>query len=434
MSKISVAATDLNVSIICYLFERHAKYADKIRMIDGRAMTILDVGNRREHHRNVYYKTVIELDGIRQVLTCAIFEDTLGWYKWQKEHEALANSIGMVLVGNENDLVDRYADDVLVCAQCEVPEDIFNLLSAITLGAGTLCASYLSKMDALEQSTVLSRYAVERMEDKHNNLLEIYGRFGEDWESRFIAMLFDAIAIPDRRNRKYFNLLAQNIGYKAILKNLKTLEEVEALLFGAAGMLNYCRRHDEYTKRLLALYLDMKRSYGIQEINGSVWNYPHKNAENNLYVVVAQLATILFHAKEVTLMLSEELSLDKLYKMVMCQTSDYWFTHDFLSGDVTLRHGSRVMSQARRERLVINGFVPFLLSYYRQNDLYEKTEELITMLERINGEENALLKGWKANGVPVSNALTSQALLQISKTLCPKLLCTECLIGRKMLG
>lgn len=434
MSKTSVAATDLNISIICYLFEKHRKYAEMIKMIDGRDMAIIDVGHRRENCKNIYYKAVIELDGIRQMVNCAIFEDTLGWYQWQRENEALADNIGMVIVGKENDLVDRYSSGVLVCATCDVPTEVFKLLSEITLGAGTLCAKYLCKLDSLERSAILSRYAIERMEDKHNNLIDIYMKFGEDWESRFIAMLFDAIAVSDRRNRKYFNILAQNIGYKAILRNLKTVEEIEALLFGAAGMLNYCKRHDEYAKKLLTCYLEMKRVYGIKEMDGSVWKYKGMCKDNNLYIVVAQLASILFHTKDISLRLSNDFSLDDIYKIILCQTSEYWFTHDYLSDDETIRHGNRDMSKARKERLVINGFVPFLFSYYRQNDMYEKTEELITMLENIDGEDNALLDLWKTNGVTISNALISQSLIQISKTLCPKLLCTECLIGRKMLG
>lgn len=426
-----ITANDLTVSIISYMFEKHRRYVDQFWLIDGREMTIVEAGYRKEDAKNIFYKTLIELDGIRQSVNCAVFHDALDCHEWQKKNELLADSIGMVIVGEENDIIDRYASNVLVCAKCDIPKVLYDLLSAITLGAGTLCAKYLSKMDSLERYNVLSRYAVERMEDKHNNLLKIYSKFGEDWDARFIAMLFDAIAIPSVRNRKYFNMLAQHIGYKTIVRNLKSVEEVEALLFGASGMLNYSRRHDAYAKKLLASYIEMKRMYGIKDMDGSVWEYKNRNKDNNLYVVVAQLATILFHSKDVNL---KELSLDAIYKIILSPTSDYWLTHDYLCDDNTALHDNRAMSHARRERLVINGFVPFLFSYYRQNDLYEKTEELIAMLEIIHGEENNLLRVWQDNGVEVSNALISQALIQIGKTLCPKLRCTECQIGRKMLG
>lgn len=434
MPRLSVDTADLNVSIICYMFEKYRRYSENIKMTDGRDMVVIDAGYRKDGCNHIFYKTVVELDGIRQVVTCAVFEDTLGWYEWQRKNEALAETVGMVIVGIENDIVDRYASDVLICVKCDVPKRLYELLSEITVGGGATCAKYFSKMDPVERYNVLSRYAVDRMEDKHDNLLRIFGGLPEDWDSRFVSMLFDTMAIPNVRNRKYLNILAKNIGYRTLIRNLKTVEEVEALLFGASGMLNYGKRHDEYAKKLLSFYIAMKREYGLKEMDGSVWEYKHRNRDNNLYVVIAQLASILFHTKEITARLSEGMSLSDIYKLILCQTSSYWFTHDFLSGEETIRHGDRNMSRARKERLVINGFVPFLFSYYRHNDMYEKTEDLISMLENISGEENALLSVWQQNGVEISDAFISQALIQISKTLCPKLLCAECRIGRKMLG
>lgn len=434
MDKLSVEAAKLNVSIICYMFERHRVYSNMITMIDGRDITIIEAGYRKEGFNNIYYQAVVELEGVRQMVNCAIFEDSSAWHRWKRDNELLAEGISMVIVGVEDDLVDRYSSGLLICVKCDVPVRIFKILTEITSGNRVLCAKYLCRIDAPERYSILSRYAIDRMEVKHNKLVDIYNKFGEDWSSRFVAMLFDTITISERRNRKYFNILSQNIGYNTIIKNLNTIEEVEALLFGASGMLNYCRRHDEYAKKLVGLYVDMKRRYNIKDMDGSVWVYKNRCVENNIHIIVAQLAAILFNSKDIVFRLSEGLSLKEIYDIILCQTSEYWFTHDYLCTEETLRHVDRNMSQARRERLIINGFVPYLFSYYRQNDMYEKSEDLISMLESIKGEDNKVLSVWSDNGIKISNALISQAILQINNTLCETGFCTDCMIGRKMIG
>ncbi|MEG2120528.1 MAG: DUF2851 family protein [Rikenellaceae bacterium] len=419
--------------ILCYLFEKHNQYKDLIKLVDGREITIIDSGHIEEYS-NIYYNVIVEVDGLQQMVRTAIFYDSESWLNWQNGNSDVAQTIGMVVVAEEKDDIDRYSTHSLLCVKCSVPYLLHERLYEIIAADGSLCGGYLSKMDNLSSFEIFYRYAIERMEAKHDKVLSFYQETGGCMRDAFVATIFDSIEIQKKRNRKNFNTLIRNIGYDTLLKNLNTVEEVEALLFGAAGMFNRCKRHDGHTEKLLKLYLDMKRKYSILEIGGHLWDYSTISPENNLHIVFAQLAAIIINTKYILSHLDQGITLKDLYAFVSCETHTYWLTHNTLSGEETFLQSKRIMSCARKDRMVINGFVPFLFFYYKNNSDFEKSEMLLSMLENIPQEDNAIVRQWQKNGVVINNALISQAILQISKVYCKEKRCTVCMIGRKMLG
>jgi hypothetical protein len=60
-------------------------------------------------------------------------------------------------------------------------------------------------------------------------------------------------------------------------------------------------------------------------------------------------------------------------------------------------------------------------------------EKGITMLEHLPGEINTGLNHWKRLGMPIMNALNTQALIQLKTNYCDNKRCLECRIGKKIL-
>ena len=110
--------------------------------------------------------------------------------------------------------------------------------------------------------------------------------------------------------------------------------------------------------------------------------------------------------------------------------SEYWDTHyrfNVLSGYKRKVFGSQIF-----HLVVINVLVPFYFLYgERQQQLFLK-DRALEILENMPAEQNQWIRKWDSAGVVASNALESQALLQLQHSYCEQHRCLECTIGHKI--
>ena len=78
--------------------------------------------------------------------------------------------------------------------------------------------------------------AVERLEKKTDSVLKMLDETGNDWEEIFYRMLCRYFGF--RVNSEPFEMLATTLPFRIIRKHSDNLFQIEALLFGAAGMLD----------------------------------------------------------------------------------------------------------------------------------------------------------------------------------------------------
>ncbi len=91
------------------------------------------------------------------------------------------------------------------------------------------------------------------------------------------------------------------------------------------------------------------------------------------------------------------------------------------------------LSQATKDSIIINCFIPFLCWYghFKRNELL--VEKAIEILSLIKSEHNAIISQWEKLGVKSKNAYDSQALLEIYNEFCVAKKCLNCTIGNKIL-
>ncbi|MBE9487651.1 MAG: DUF2851 family protein [Bacteroidetes bacterium] len=422
------------LSLMCYIFEKHLSFSECFVTSLGKIFEIDDCGENRSENENIYFNSIIISDGLRTKTNIFIAEDTKIWLEWQRKNENLSETIGAVIVIDDNDTINKYTSTPVIEVKCNISKQLIDKAGALLVSESKICIDYLSKVEKFTLLNLLNRFVIERMESKHDLIMKKHNKLGEIWNSTFTSSLFDCVAISKKRNRKNFNTLALNIGYDTVINQLETATSIEALLFGASGLLKYCHRHDDYTKKLFDEYLILKKRFNIKEMEGMMWDYSSMVKENNLWITIAQLSTILSLSRKFSYELENGVNLKEIYSILDRGTSEYWLTHDTLSGDKTLCHNDRIMSQARKERMVINGFIPFLFAYYKNNSMYEENEKLLEMLENISGEDNKITRKWCGNEkLSNDNALISQSIIQIEKKYCAENRCPQCPIGKKLL-
>src|SRR5512145_1759499 len=100
-----------------------------------------------------------------------------------------------------------------------------------------------------------------------------------------------------RVNSEPFEMLASNLPFKIIRKHSDSIFQIEALLFGAAGMLDEGlfreALSDEYYRSLSREFKILSVKYSLQPLHGWIWKFSRLRPVNFPTIRISQLAHML---------------------------------------------------------------------------------------------------------------------------------------------
>ncbi len=152
------------------------------------------------------------------------------------------------------------------------------------------CENSLEQVNELTKLHFLHRLAIERIERRFKDLNSELVKNKSDFEQLFHIQLFKSFGF--KTNSPAFELLSKSIPVNLIHKHKQELIQIEALLFGQAGMLNK-RFKDDYPNQLKTEYDFQKHKYTLTPISDHIWQYLRLRPSNFPTVRIAQLAHVL---------------------------------------------------------------------------------------------------------------------------------------------
>lgn len=267
-------------------------------------------------------------------------------------------------------------------------------------------------------------FQVEKMK-RFSDTLE---KCGYDWDECFYQQL--ARAFGFRINSLPFELLAKSIPGKLLKKYAPNLFQLEALLFGQAGLL-FNSFLEDFPKQLYCEYEFIRQKHALKPVSPGVWKFLRLRPSNFPTIRIAEFAALMHRREDLFSAILASDNLDTIRRLFMIRASDYWSTHfvfDKLSPERT-----RLLGNASIDLLISNFVVPFLFFYgetKKENALKEKG---VSILEQLPGETNADINRWKQVGLPATNALQTQALILLKRNYCDLKKCLDCRIGNVLL-
>lgn len=288
------------------------------------------------------------------------------------------------------------------------------------------CRNTILDSDIQELYSIFYRVAQERLERKHNDILKIYNDSLKDWNQTSYQILLKMMDIG--ANKAAYQRLAQVIPYRILLREVSSPHAVESLLLGGSGLLSLYP-DDEYTLAIKEEWNHLACKYELSPMRLTDWNLARVRPYNHPVLRLAQLATLL-HSKEFL-----------VNRIVACRTpedvvdlfsveaAEYWNDH-FIPA-VESRNIPKRLGKEKALILGINLVVPIQIAYsynIGKSELREYAEEL---LHAIPAENNRYTNQWQTAGVPLENAMASQAVIQIVTEYCQKERCAECPIVNK---
>jgi hypothetical protein len=245
-----------------------------------------------------------------------------------------------------------------------------------------------------------------------------------DWEEVTYQLM--ARNFGFKINYDPFFQLANVIRRKTLLKHGDNLTQIEALLFGQAGFLDYGIK-DDYFKELQREYKVLSSKYGLdnQKLKKENWKFLRLRPANFPTIRIAQFSALIHKNRNFFSKLIEpDVEIVKLFDV---RVSPYWHSH-YRFGRKTARSISGLGMESVNN-LLINTVVPLLVAYGKSQDDQEMIDRAVALLHGIKAEKNKITKAWSEIGLTVKDSFDSQALIELNNHYCLKRRCLACNIG-----
>ncbi|MCU0474105.1 MAG: DUF2851 family protein [Bacteroidales bacterium] len=371
-----------------------------------------------------------EWAGNVEIHTRASYFDTHG----HNLDPAFDNVILHVVAENDRRVFNTKGEEILTSEMVFDPklyEKYFDLVNNPFIIA---CQDEINCIDPVFVRQWLGSLVVERLQEKSDQILKIYSETGNDWEETFYRLLSRYFGF--RVNTEPFEMLATAIPFRIIRKHSDNRFQIEALLYGTAGLLEEGlfreALNDDYYSGLIREFKILSSKYSLQPVHGWIWKFSRLRPANFPTIRISQLAAMLSVTGGLFSKALEANNMSQLRDTFEVTASEYWDDH-FVFGKKSRRYPKITGSQAT-DILLINAVVPAIFVYGQSRDSSDIRERAISFLEEINPEGNSIISEWRSSGIEADSAFISQALIQLRNHYCKKRRCLECRIGGKLIS
>ena len=287
------------------------------------------------------------------------------------------------------------------------------------------CHDEPCKLDEFSFVSWIGRLAIERLVQKSEAIMQTYAVTGNNWEEALYQRLarnfgFNLNALP-------FESLAKSLPLKVLLKHRDYLQQIEALLFGQAGMLANEQIADTYYIELQKEYRYLQKKYNLEQIDNFLWKFLRLRPINFPTLRIAQFASLIHRNGHLFSQILEAKSVDTFENLFDLQASAYWDTHYVFGKESPMR--KKTFGKSSIHTVLINTVAPFLFVYGKARSKEDFCTRAIALLENLPPEKNYIIARWEELGVRNPDAFTSQALLQLDNEYCRPRRCLSCAIG-----
>lgn len=416
-------------SILHYVWQNKLFTSHDLITTDGEQVEIIDVGRINTDAGPDFFNAKIRISDTIWAGNIEIHTCSSDWDRHNHQSDKAYDSIILHVVSSVD--TDIYRADGTRIPQLELkfPTRLeTNYEQLIGEQKWIPCAAKINLIPAIFIQSWKNALLAERLEQKINAIEVLLTESNQHWEEAFYVTLARSFGFGT--NSQAFESLAKSLPLSVLGKHKDQLFQLEALLFGQAGLLNL-DVYDEYAAGLKKEYDFLCSKYELTQIDKSHWKLLRLRPDNFPHVRIAQFAALVHSSTKLFSKIVENPDIDYLQKLFDCETSAYWNTHYLFANNSVLQ--IKKLGKLSVNGILINTVVPFLFCYASQKKNEDLKGKILQLLERIPAERNSIISNWKSLDMKVENAFDSQALLQLKKQYCDEKKCLRCRIGHKVL-
>ncbi|MEJ0101172.1 MAG: DUF2851 family protein [Bacteroidota bacterium] len=271
------------------------------------------------------------------------------------------------------------------------------------------------------------RLLAERLLRKADIVKQFLQQSNYHWEESFWWLLARNFGM--KVNAAAFEAIAKSIPLNILAKHKNQVQQLEALLFGQAGLLSTDFTED-YPTLLQKEYKFLQTKYNLKPVYERIY-FLRMRPGNFPTIRLAQLAALVHESSHLFSRIKEAGSVKEIKNWFDISANDYWHYHyrfDEASSFKKKKPGSDMI-----DNIIINSIVPVLFVYGNYNNETRYKLKALQWLEDTAAENNSITNGFRLINIENKNAYDSQALIELKNEYCNKKRCLECSIGNKIL-
>ncbi|MBI2729173.1 MAG: DUF2851 family protein [Sphingobacteriales bacterium] len=289
------------------------------------------------------------------------------------------------------------------------------------------CEKSIASINSLTWQSWKERLLVERLQRKSAEVLQFLQQSNNHWEETFWWLLAGNFGI--KVNKECFEAIAQSIPVTILAKHKNSIQQLEAILLGQAGLLKGDFK-EEYPKLLQREYNFCSKKYQLIPVKVPPSSLRMRPSSFPA-VRLAQLAMLIHQSLHLFSKIKESRSLAGINTMLDVTANDYWHYHFVI--DEPSAYKPKHLGAVMINNILINTIVPVLFAYgeFHKEPVYK--DKAIKWLAEIKAEQNTITKKFIQVAIENRSAFDSQALLELKKYYCDQKLCLNCAVGNSLL-
>ncbi|SFA75156.1 Protein of unknown function [Flavobacterium swingsii] len=401
-----------------------------LKTTSGENLSIFNVGNFTQLAGPDFFNAQIEIDNQKWAGNIEIHIKSSDWYVHNHERDENYDSVILHVVWEHDAAIFRKDNSeipVLEIKKYVSPILIHQYEKLRTTKSWIYCENEIKTIPDFVFKNWQERLFFERLERKSNPIEILLLENKNDWEATFFCFLAKNFGL--NTNGESFFKVAQSIPFSIIRKESFEVENLEAILFGRANLLEH-DKEDNYFKDLKQRWEYIQNKYQLENIFiNSVQFFKHR-PDNFPTIRLSQLANLYHTHQNLFSKVISAKNIEELHQIFNVSVTEYWQIH--YNFDKISPKKAKSLSKSFVDLLIINTIIPFRFAYEKSLGK-ETSEENIQFLEQITSEKNAIIDKFKSVGITSKNAFESQSLLQLKNEYCNKNKCLQCVVGLELL-
>ena len=415
-----------------YIWQHRLWLQSDMRTVDGQVVQVIDPGRLNTDAGPDFFNAKIQIDGRMWAGDVEIHVKASDWHRHGHDGDQAYDSVVLHVVDRDDTVIRRSNGEPIPQLRMPcAPQFHLSYESLVNRADRDLpCAAKIAEMKPLYLRDWLDTLAYERIYDKSDRIHQLLQRYSGDWESTCYATVARCLGFGV--NGEPFERLALSLPLIFLGKHSDSITAIEALLFGQSGLLDTASHNDDYVQRLRNEYTFLAHKFGLRAPQSLGWKMSRMRPGNFPHRRIATLAAMLHGGFRMLARILKVTDLTEAESLFTPTLTGYWANH-YNFGTPSPNTPS-ALSCTSIQGLVINAVVPLQLAYGMTHDDSELTDRAITLLQYIPAERNSIVELFTRNGIKISDAFSSQALIQLRRQYCETRKCLYCRIGHRMLA
>jgi hypothetical protein len=415
----------MNEALLQFIWQHNLYHLVGLQTVAGEALTVIYGGKLNRDAGPDFCEARVKIGNTTLVGNVELHVKSGDWLKHGHSSDAAYKNLVLHVV-YENDVPGVAEDTPVLELKNHIAAHIIPKYSGLLHTMSKLpCSTQHTTVRSITREAWLSSMLAERWEQKLGDWNVLLENAAEDWRNLLYWRM--AANFGFKTNATPFLMLAQSLPINIPTRHKDNLTQIEALLFGQAGMLNEVFE-DEYPQMLQKEYSYLRNKYKLTPITGHLWKFLRMRPANFPTIRIAQFAALIHKSLHLFSQIIESHTVKEIEPLLSVTASEYWDTH-FQFDSQPVKDSPKSLGRSSVENIIINTIAPIQFLYASRQGTDALRERSLQLLENVPAEKNNIIQMWEQHEWKAENAAQSQALLQLYNNYCSKKRCLECTIG-----